>query len=328
MKGLRQIDGSIIWEDGGRTYPPATGRAKDPAGTYPYPPAAGGIPVEVANENPGQLNPGPLPPPIQQGVVCVLRGKKFPPSIVVGNLPPQYLPGSLMIVWEDGSGEYAPQKGAAHKPLDPPGSHIYPPSAPGLDDVTKTIPCPSPWPVITQGPFPPSIPQLMTRDVDPLPPNPSAADLWDRWQKLVANWACLIAWGGGDLDKLTVALGDMPIYPKGASSKTAVGWWRDIQIAGYDKAATLADLGKGLGVDANDVGAAIGQLNDLGALARSKGYAGCPVPPAQNPATPPSPPGPVAMAQGWWGGLSRGGKVVTGAVVLGVFGLIIRGAAK
>lgn len=245
MKGLRQIDGSTIWQDGSRTYPPSAQRAKDPAGTYPYPPAAGGIPVEFAEENPAQ------------------------------------------------SGRAAP---------------VY---------------------QVSQGPFPPTIPQIMTREVEPLPPNPSAADVWDRWQKLVTNWNCLIAWGGGDLDKLTAAVGgNMPIYPKGIQNKTAVGYWRDVQTAGYDKAGALADLGKGLGVGANDVAALIGQLNDLGAIARAKGYTGCPPPPAQNPAAPPVPPGAMATAQGMWSGLTPGKKILAGGGALLLIGLVVKGLAK
>ncbi len=236
-----------------------------------------------------------------------------------------------MIVWEDGSGQYAPQKGAPHKPDDPPGSHPYPPSMPGTTDVTKTIPCPPlpPPPQANPGPFPPVL-QVHTPEVSPLPQSPSAADIWDRWQKLVINWTCLITWGGGDLDKLTAAIGgNLPIYQNTGKvgSATAIGAWRAMQSAGYDKATAPADLGKGLGVDANDVAVLIGQLNDLGVLARAKGYAGCP-PPAQNPTAPPAPPGAMVTAQGWWGNLSPGGKVVTGGVGIGALVLIVRGLSK
>lgn len=234
-------------------------------------------------------------------------------------------------IWADGSRTYPPAMQRAKEPAE---TYPYPPAAGGIPvEVANETPAQGspmvPVAQVSQGPFPPTIPQIMTREVDPLPPNPSAADVWDRWGKLVTNWNCLIAWGGGNLDKLTAAVGsNMPIYPKGLQNKTAVGWWRDVQAAGYDKAGALADLGKGLGVDANDVAAMIGQLNDLGALARAKGYTGCPPPVAQNPTAPPAPPGAMATAQGWWGGLSRGGKVVTGIVVLGALGLVIRGAAK
>lgn len=244
MKGLRQVDGSTIWADGSRTYPPAMNKAKEPPGTYPYPPPMGGVPVDELGESPAQ-QPGPVL---------------------------QYNPGPL-----------------------------------------------------------PPILQVQVIEVDPLPQSPSPADVWDRWQKLIANWACLIAWGGGDLDKLTAAIGgNMPIYQNvgKVGSQTAIGAWRWIVTAGYDRATAPADLGKGFGVDANDVSALIGQVNDLGALARAKGYAGCPAPPAQNPTEPPVPPTPLASAQGWWANLSPTGKVVTGVAGLGVIGLIIRGAAK
>ncbi len=255
MKGLRQVDGSTIWADGSRTYPPAMNKAKDPPGTYPYPPPMGGVPVEVVTETPAQ---GPVVSP--------------------------------------------PWTGASVPQVNP-------------------------------GPFPPGL-QVQVQEVAPLPQNPSAADIWDRWQKLVTSWNCLIAWGGGDLDKLTAAIGgNMPVYQNTgkAGSVTAIGGWRFVVSAGYDKATAPADLGKGLGIDANDVSALIGQLNDLGVLARAKGYTGCPPPPAQNPAAPPSPPTPptpLATAQGWWSNLSPTGKVVTGVATLGVLGLIIRGAAK
>lgn len=254
MKGLRQIDGSVIWADGSRTYPPSMHKAKEPKGTYTYPPAMGGIPVEVPDESPAQgapvlqYNPGPTPPVLQ----------------------------------------YNP------------------------------------------GPMPPTIPVVLL-DVEPLPSPPSPADVWDRWGKLVANWACLIAWAG-DLDKLSALIGDMPLYAgsgsRAGASKTAIGWWRDVISAGYDKAAAPPDLAKGLGIDANDVAAYIQQINALGPLARAKGYTGCPAPPAQNPAEPPAPPTPLATAQGWWQNLSPTGKVVTGVAGLTVVGLIIRGAAK
>lgn len=252
MKGLRQLDGSVIWADGSRTYPPATNKAKEPPGTYPYPPPMGGVPVEIADENPSQgapypqANPGPFPPVIS----------KAPPVATVSTPP----------------------------------------------------------------------------DITPLPQSPSAADLWDRWQKLVANWACLITWGGGDLDKLTAKLSNMPMIVTNKGSKTAVGWWRDIMTAGYDKATALADLSKGLGVDANDMSALIGQFNNLALLARAQGYTGCAAPPAQNPNEPPVPSTPIAQAHSamhaWWAGLSTGGKVIAGGAGLLGLGLIIRGAAK
>lgn len=257
MKGLRQIDGSTIWQDGSRTYPAGMNKAKDPPGTYPYPPPMGGIPVEVAGETPAQG-----------------------------------------------------------------GAVVSPP-----------LQAPTPGPVLhNPGPFPPGI-EAKVLEVEPLPAGASPADVWDRWQKLVINWNCLIAWGGGSLDKLTAAIGDMPMYqkqggPPGQPSKTAIGWWATVVSAGYDKATAPADLGKGMGIDTNDVAVLIGQLNDLGALARAKGYAGCPPPPAQNPTAPPAAPTPLATAQGWWNNLSPGGKVVTGVAALGVLGLIVRGAAK
>jgi hypothetical protein len=257
MKGTKILDGSTIWEDGSRTYG-ASGKAADPPKTWPYPPASGGIPVEIATETPAQH-----------------------PGIAVGE-------------------PYGPE------------------------------PRPSPGPVVST-PKPTIEPQ---HEIAPLPVGAPSTEVWDRWQKLVEAWACLIAWGGGSLDTLTKAIGVMPLYTTNKGAKTAIGWWRGVQDGGYDKAASLADLGKGLGIDMNDVAVLVGQLNDLAVLARAKGYRGCPMP-----APPPGSPSPAedtlatisnarAGISRAWSGLSPRGKLVAGGVGIAGLILIVRGVAK
>ncbi len=242
-------------------------------------------------------------------------------------------------VWEDGSRTY----GGSGKPPDRPGMWPYPPLGGGTPVVAETVqqhptvavgePNPSaPGPVYSPGPPRPTV--SPGPDIAPLLPSASSVEVWDRWQKLIQAWACLIAWGGGDLDKLGAAIGDVPFYTTNKGAKTAIGWWRGVQTAGYDKAASLADLGKGLGIDQNDVAALVQQFNDLASSARNKGYAGCPPPSA-----PPGAPSPAADTLATisnararlgsaWSGLSPRGKLVVGALGLGAGVLIVRGVAK
>jgi hypothetical protein len=240
-------------------------------------------------------------------------------------------------IWEDGS-----RTSSSGVTMDPPLTWPYPPPGGGTHIVETTAqhpgiavgePNPSaPGPVYSPGPPRPTV--SPGPDIQPLPTPATGVDVWDRWQKLVQAWACLIAWGGGDLDKLGPAIGDMPFYITNKGKKTAIGWWRGIIDAGYDKATSAADLGKGQGVDANDVRALVEQFNGLSSLARNKGYAGCP--PA---APPPGAPSPAADTLATisnaraglgraWSGLSPRGKLATGAVGLGALILIVRGVAK
>lgn len=252
-------------------------------------------------------------------------------------------------IWENGSRTY----GAKGQTADPPGTWPYPPLGGGTP-VEIVVETPAQHPGVAVGePYGPEVspappgpvvqpaqkaPVIQPRhEIEPLPaglPKVSPAG-WDRWQQLVKGWGCLIAWGGGDLDRLTVALGgNMPLYVTNSGSKTAIGWWRDVLDRGYDKATSPEDLTKGIAVETEAIREFVRQFNEIGALARTKGYKGCP------PAAPP--PGAPSAAEDalstisnaraglgrMWGNLSPRGKLLTGAVGLGALFLIARGASK
>jgi hypothetical protein len=85
MKGSKQVDGSVIWEDGSRTYPEVTKRAAEPKGSYSWPPLAGTI-FEIADESPAQSGPMPGSPIVQTRPPVILAVPPAAPAQV--NEPP------------------------------------------------------------------------------------------------------------------------------------------------------------------------------------------------------------------------------------------------
>jgi len=158
MKGYRQIDKSVIWQDGSRTY--SDGHS-EPPNTYSYPPPNGVeiemdyepaqrapfVPGPVVNVPDVPRSPVPDSPVVNMPPVAgvLMRGVIQGPSDV---LSPELFDSTL---WEDGSRDYPRKKGYATRPSDPPNTWTWP--APGKP-VTKVVP-----------PKPPLI-------LDPRPPEP------------------------------------------------------------------------------------------------------------------------------------------------------------
>lgn len=150
------------------------------------------------------------------------------------------------IIWEDGSRTYPPKMA---RPADPAGTWPWsPPAGATVVEIATETPAqypgiavgePYPGPVVSPAPpgpvvspaFPGPAPAATPRhEIDPLPVVASALDTWDRWQRLVTGWGCVIAWGGGDLDKLAVAIGDTPLYKQQITMLGVIQNAGDVQL--------------------------------------------------------------------------------------------------
>jgi hypothetical protein len=111
MKGYRQTDWSVIWEDGSRTY---TNGASDPPHSWAYPPIPPQttiLPVEVADESPAQSGGTyqvPATPIVQARPPVLVAPPVIPPAQV--NEPPT-APQSVAV------GEPAPTSPQPDQPI-------------------------------------------------------------------------------------------------------------------------------------------------------------------------------------------------------------------